>query len=134
LRRHGLRSVGTFIIGLPEESEESLSATLALALELDLDFMSLNMAVPRFGTPFRARALALGLADAGDLVMDQGGAEAFLPTRTLDRAAMLALKKRLVRRFYLRPSYLWRRLRAARGALEIAGQVSEGLALLRRNV
>ena len=133
-KRHGLRTVGTFIIGLPEESPETLRATLELAIELDMDFMSLNMAVPRFGTEFRKQAVALGLADERDLVMDQGGAEAFLPTRTLDRDTMLALKKSMVRRFYLRPSYLWRRLTSVRTARELGGQVREGLALLRRNV
>ena len=87
-----------------------------------------------FGTEFRKQAIALGLADELDLVMDQGGAEAFLPTRTLDRDTMLALKKSMVRRFYLRPSYLWRRLKSVRTASELSGQVREGLALLRRNV
>ena len=69
-----------------------------------------------------------------DLVMDQGGADAFLPTSTLDRATMLRLKKRMVRRFYLRPSYLWRRLRAIASPWELGAQLREGLALLRRNV
>lgn len=130
----GLRTVGTFIIGLPGETEDSLSKTLALALELEMDFMSLNMAVPRFGTPFRAQAIELGLASADDLVMDQGGEEAFLPTHTLDRAQMLGLKRRMVRRFYLRPSYLWRRLRGAGSLFELRAQAREGLALLRRNI
>lgn len=134
VKRHGLRSVGTFIIGLPEEDEASLRRTLELALELDLDFMSLNMAVPRFGTPFRARAVEMGLADPQDLVMDQGGADAFLPTRTLDRRTMLDLKKSMVRRFYLRPGYLWRRLRSVRSLTELRGQVREGLALISRNL
>lgn len=134
VRRHGIRTVGTFIIGLPEESEETLRATLELAFELKLDFMSLNMAVPRFGTPFRARALELGLAEQNELVMDQGGADAFLPTRTLDRQAMLDLKKRMVRRFYLRPGYLLRRIGSIRTAHELTAQFAEGLALLRRNV
>lgn len=133
-RAAGLRTVGTFIIGLPEESEATLRATLELAQELDLDFLSLNMAVPRFGTPFRARAIELGLADPRDLVMDQGGADAFLPTATLDRAQMLALKKRAIRRFYLRPGYLLRRLRSLTNLHELRAQVREGLALLARNV
>jgi radical SAM superfamily enzyme YgiQ (UPF0313 family) len=133
-KKHGLRTVGTFIIGLPEETEETLSRTLDLALRLPMDFMSLNMAVPRFGTPFRSRAVDLGLASTEDLVMDQGGASAFLPTSTLDRAKMLALKKRLVRRFYLRPSYLWGRLRSVSSWHELKSQVREGLALLRINV
>jgi radical SAM superfamily enzyme YgiQ (UPF0313 family) len=126
--------VGTFIIGLPGETEDSLSKTLGLALELEMDFMSLNMAVPRFGTPFRAQAIELGLASADDLVMDQGGAEAFLPTHTLDREEMLGLKRRMIRRFYLRPSYLWRRLRGAGSLFELRAQAREGLALLRRNL
>jgi radical SAM superfamily enzyme YgiQ (UPF0313 family) len=133
-KRHGLRTVGTFIIGLPEETEETLRETLELAIGLQMDFMSVNVAVPRFGTPFRKRALELGLADADDLVMDQGGEQAFLPTRTLDRDSMLALKKNMVRRFYLRPSYLWNRLRSVRSPWELAAQFREGLALLRRNV
>jgi len=134
VQRHGLRTVGTFIIGLPEEDEASLRRTLELALELELDFMSLNMAVPRFGTPFRRRALELGLARPDELVMDQGGAQAFLPTHTLDRRRMLELKRSMVRRFYLRPSYLWRRLTRVRSVHELRAQVREGLALLSRNV
>jgi len=131
--QHGLRTVGTFIIGLPEESRDTLEQTLALAVELDMDFMSLNMAVPRFGTPFRAQALALGLVERDDLVMDQGGAEAFLPTKTLDREAMLALKKQMVRRFYLRPRYLVRRLASVGSLRELRAQLVEGWELLRRN-
>ena len=133
-KRHGLRTVGTFIIGLPEETEDTLTKTLELAIALDMDFMSVNMAVPRFGTPFRAQAVELGLADPDDLVMDQGGADAFLPTRTLDRGTMVALKKKMIRRYYLRPSYLWKRLTSAGSAWELGAQIREGLALLRRNV
>lgn len=129
----GLRTVGTFVIGLPEETQASLDSTLKLAIELDLDFMSLNMAVPRFGTDFRSRAVESGIADRGNLVMDQGGQEASLQTGTLDRADMLAMKKKMVRAFYLRPSYLWRRLRTVKSFGELTGQVREGLALLGRN-
>jgi anaerobic magnesium-protoporphyrin IX monomethyl ester cyclase len=129
----GLRTVGTFVIGLPEETQESLESTLKLAIRLNLDFMSLNMAVPRFGTDFRSKAVDAGLTQRGDLVMDQGGQEATLQTGTMDRAAMLAMKKKMVRAFYLRPSYLWRRLRSVKSLGELTGQVREGFALLGRN-
>jgi len=134
VKRHGLRTVGTFIVGLPEEDAESLRRTLELAVELDLDFLSLNMAVPRFGTAFRRQAIELGLCDEDDLVMDQGGADAFLPTKHLERAQMLQLKKEMVRRFYLRPRYLMRRLRDVASPGELARQAREGLSLLRRNL
>ena len=45
-----------------------------------------------------------------------------------------ALKKKMIRRYYLRPSYLWKRLRSAGSAWELGAQIREGLALLRRNV
>jgi len=134
VKRHGLRTVGTFIVGLPEEDAASLRRTLELAVELDLDFLSLNMAVPRFGTPFRRQAIELGLCGEDDLVMDQGGADAFLPTKHLERAEMLQLKKEMVRRFYLRPRYLVRRLSSVANPGELARQAREGLSLLRRNL
>ncbi|MCA8980762.1 MAG: radical SAM protein [Planctomycetes bacterium] len=132
-RRNKLRTVGTFIIGLPEETESSLHATLKLAIDLDMDFLSLNVAVPRFGTPFRTRAIELGLANSHELVMDQGGEDAFLPTLTLDRVRMLELKRSMVRKYYLRPGYLLRRLLAVRTWHELKGQVREGFALLAKN-
>lgn len=132
-KRLGLRTVGTFIIGLPEDTEDTLDASLELAVELELDFLSLNVAVPRFGTPFRQQALDMGLCEESDLVMDQGGAEAFLPTLALDREGMLKLKRRMVRRFYMRPGYLWRRLREVKSVRELRQQVREGLALMARN-
>ena len=43
------------------------------------------------------------------------------------------LYRRLNRRFYLRPRYLWRRLCDARSVGELTRQAREGWALLRRN-
>jgi uncharacterized radical SAM superfamily protein len=130
----GLRTVGTFIIGLPEETQESLDVTLKLAMNLKLDFMSLNMAVPRFGTDFRSQAIDSGLADREALVMDQAGSDACLNTQKLDRKTMLAMKKKMVRRFYFRPSYLMHRVRSVESFAEFVGQVREGFSLLARNV
>ena len=133
-KRAGLRTVGTFILGLPEETEASLEHTLQLALDLELDFLSLNVAVPRSGTAFRDSALKLGLCEAEDLVMDQGGADGFLPSRTLTSTEVVRLKRRFNRRFYLRPGYLLKRLRSIASAYELYAQAREGAALLRRNL
>jgi hypothetical protein len=46
---------------------------------------------------------------------------------------MLALKKELVRKFYLRPGWLARRALDVRGPRELARQLREGWALLSRN-
>jgi len=130
---HGLRTVGTFVVGLPDETEGSLERTLDFALELELDFMSINVAVPRFGTPFRRDVIAAGLVKHDELVMDQSGATVALPTKALTRAEVARFKRRMVRRFYLRPRWLWRRMRDVSGPREFIAQAREGFALLSRN-
>lgn len=132
-RASGLRTVGTFIIGLPGETEETIQKTVDYAIELRMDFASFNVAVPRFGTAFRGEAIDRGFADPTQRVMDQGGATATMPTATLSRDRMLQLKQHAIRRFYLRPSYLARRLASVRTFHELQSQVREGVALLRRN-
>ena len=132
-RQAGIRTVGTFILGLPEETRETLEATIDLACRLPLDFASFNVAVPRHGTALRSQARDQGLIQ--DLrTMDQAGSRVAMPSHHLDRDTVLRLKQKAIRRFYLRPSYLWRRLTAVRSWYELKAQVREGLALLRRNV
>ena len=46
----GLRTAATFILGLPEETAETLQATIDFACSLPADYASFNVAVPRAGT------------------------------------------------------------------------------------
>jgi len=133
IQKAGIRTVGTFILGLPEDTRETLEATIRLACELPLDFASFSVAVPRYGTPLRDQAQAEGLI--GDLrVMDQSGATIAMATRTLSREEVMRFKRRAVRRFYLRPGYLLHRALSVNSFAELAAHVREGLALAARNV
>lgn len=128
----GIRTVGTFLLGLPEETRETLEATAGLACDLPLDFASFNVAVPRYGTLLRGQAKREGLIE--DLrSMDQSGAQVAMATRHLTQAQVLELKQKAVRRFYLRPRYLWRRLRTLASWWEFKSQIQEGFALIWRN-
>jgi len=130
-RRLGIRTVGTFILGLPEETADTVEETLSLAKSLECDFASFNLAVPRMGTDLRRQALADGLAQAGDFSMDQTGRNIAMPTRCLSREEMHRLRRRFILGFYLRPSYLWRRLRKLGSWYELRAQISEGWAMLK---
>jgi hypothetical protein len=65
--------------------------------------------------------------------MDQSGATIALNTRTLGRDDVERLKRKMIRRFYLRPSWLWRRIRDISSPREFVAQAREGIALLSRN-
>ena len=131
-REAGVRTVATFIVGLPEDTEESIRATMALARRLEPDFVSYNVAVPRAGTGLRETALREGLAEPG-VNADQAGETVALRTRTLGRDRVAALKRQAVRDFYLRPGYLLRRLRSAADARALLAETREGLSLLLKN-
>jgi radical SAM superfamily enzyme YgiQ (UPF0313 family) len=126
-----LRTAATFILGLPEETADSLRGTIDFACSLPADYASFNVAVPRAGTRLREDAVAAGLIDEGLVVMDQSGFEPTLGTRGLSTRELAAWRRRAVARFYLRPGYVWRRLRHLRSRTEFLTQAREAASLLR---
>ena len=107
---HGIRTVATVILGLPEESQDTFEETMDFLKELDPDFASFNVAVPRMGTPIRETALELGLIDHDFQIMDQSGHEVAMPTMTLSRQQIAAIKRRAIRDFYFNFRYFRKRL------------------------
>lgn len=130
-RESGIRTVATFVIGLPEETLETASETIDFLKELDCDYASFNVAVPRVGTALRRNAVSEGLIDSAEMVMDQSGVTIAMPTRTLDRDTVKRLRTEAIRSFYLRPGYLWRRLVSIRSWYELREQISEGMVLVK---
>jgi len=130
-RRLGIRTVGTFILGLPEETAETVEETLDFAKSLECDFASFNLAVPRMGTELRKQVLEEGLLEEKTFSMDQTGRNIAMPTRLLSRDEMHRLRRRFILGFYLRPSYLCRRLWRLKSWYELRAQVVEGWEMLR---
>lgn len=131
---HGMRTVATVIIGLPEETAASFQRTLDFLKQVSCDFASFNVAVPRMGTPLRQQALAQKLISPELHVMDQSGSEVAMPTLTLTRAQINAMHQRAVREFYFNTNYLWRRLRKLRSFDEARIHLRQGYGLLRNYI
>jgi uncharacterized radical SAM superfamily protein len=128
---HGMRTVATVIIGLPEETEASFQRTLDFLKKVRCDFASFNVAVPRLGTPLRQQAIAQKLISPSLQVMDQSGSEVAMPTLTLSREQINAMHQRAVREYYFKLSYLINRLRHLRSFDEARIQLRQGYGLLR---
>jgi len=126
----GLRTVATFVLGLPEETEDTARETIAFARELDCDFASFNIAVPRMGTLLRQIAIQEGLIRPDIMMMDQAGSTITMPSRHLTKARLGELRKQAIQSFYLRPGYLWKRLIRISTLYELREQLFEGWALL----
>lgn len=133
-RQAGLETTATVIVGLPGESAADIEATMDFVCELDPDYLSVHTAIPRAGTRLRRQMVEEGLVSEELANMDQSGETSVVSSDTLEPDAILALRKRFNRRFYLRPKYLARTLYGnLRKPARLLGQAKHGAALLMRN-
>lgn len=116
-RRLGIRTLGTFILGLPGQDLQAIQQVITLALELDPDFVSFNVYVPRKGTAVRAD-LGADLPD-DEVVLDQTGATVLVSKCGVSPEELKNCRDMAVRRYYLRPGYMWRRLLGIRTVYDL---------------
>lgn len=124
-RENRVRTVGTFIIGLPGESRESILRTIKLAKGLKLDYASFNVAAPAFGSRLRAEALSKNWVDRNNVEMDSAKGTPLWKNQELSNEEISKLHRRALISFYLDPRYLIKRLLAIRNLGEIGRAVRE---------
>jgi radical SAM superfamily enzyme YgiQ (UPF0313 family) len=128
----GITIHGTFILGLPGETRETIQETIAFAREVDPHTIQVSLAAPYPGTALYEEARARGWLLTEDLVDGRGQQEAALGYPHLGRAEIFRSVEEFYRRFYFRPRKL---ITLAAGALSdrrvLARRLSEGRDFLR---
>lgn len=127
--RIGIETVGTFIIGLPEETHETMAETLRLLKTIKLDYASFNVAVPRIGTALREEAVASGMVDRDFDVMDQSGSDIAMPSRGLTKEEISGYRREAVSCFYFNARYILRRLMKIRSLYDFTRQLNQAISL-----
>ena len=105
-RELGVTIHGTFIMGLPGETQETIKETIAFAKEVNPHTLQVSLAAPYPGTFLYKQALEKGwLDDANaDLVNDSGVQLAPLSYPGLSHTEIFNSVETFYRSFYLRPS------------------------------
>jgi hypothetical protein len=121
-RKHRIRTVATFIIGLPGETRQTYDQTMKLALELDPDFASFNLPVAKPLTPLKymAEKENWDISRQGDQSNEAG-----IVSSEVSPEMMKQWQKEAVRKFYLRPEYLIKRLLSMRSLTELRINLQE---------
>ncbi|OVE80455.1 hypothetical protein BVY02_00140 [bacterium J17] len=133
-REHGVKTLATFIVGLPGTSYEENASILDFAVKIAPTYASFNVLIPRMGTETRELAKNKNWIVAEDGLMDQSGSFASMRTESLSADEIIALHRKIVRGFYFRPSYLFNRLMELRNYYQLRTAFRNAFALFRQSV
>ncbi|MGH7325855.1 MAG: hopanoid biosynthesis associated radical SAM protein HpnJ [Candidatus Rokuibacteriota bacterium] len=102
----GIKIHGTFIMGLPGETRETIEATIRFAQQINPDTLQVSLAAPYPGTALYREAVARGWLGERDLVDERGVQAAVLGYPHLPHTEIFASLDAFYRRFYFRPRKL----------------------------
>ena len=104
----GLTIHGTFILGLPGETLETIEETTRYAMELNPHTIQVSLAAPYPGTFLYKQATENGWFSGTDMLLDDGGNQiAQLSYPHLSSATIFDKVEEMYRRFYFRPGKIW---------------------------
>jgi hopanoid biosynthesis associated radical SAM protein HpnJ len=109
-RRLGIVIHGTFILGLPGETTETIEKTIRFAKEINPHTIQVSLAAPYPGTTLYRQAVENGWLqenDAQNLVNAKGVQLAAISYPHLSKEEIFHSMETFYKRFYLRPSKIW---------------------------
>jgi anaerobic magnesium-protoporphyrin IX monomethyl ester cyclase len=133
-KKAGIKVVGAFILGYPGETKESAQRTINFAKEINPNTAAFFIAVPYPGTELFRLALEKKYIKKPINWLTFAPLSREMPPMdipNMTRKELLALKKKAYRSFYLRPSYILRKLLEVRN-IDDAKSLLSGFALFRR--
>jgi hopanoid biosynthesis associated radical SAM protein HpnJ len=99
----GIAIHGTFILGLPGETRETIAETIRFATEIDPDTIQVSLAAPYPGTALYEEAQRNGWLETEDLVDGSGVQVSAIGYPHLSRPEIFRSVDQFYRRFYFRP-------------------------------
>jgi len=134
----GLQTIGYFMIGSPGETPETIGKTIEFAKKLKLDFAQFSVTMPFPGT--RLYELYLDEGKGENIPWESfvyagtdGRVTPVFESDQLSRSALNYWVKRAYKEFYLRPSYLWQRIRRISSMGDLKVNI-KGLSLLLESI
>jgi len=123
-KRVGITIHGTFILGLPGETRETIAETIRFAREIDPHTIQVSLAAPYPGTALYAEAQRNGWLESEALVDGEGVQQSALGYPHLPRTEIFQSMDLFYRRFYFRP----------RKMISLAGEMVRDPQVMRRRL
>lgn len=111
--RQGLRSLATFILGFPEETEADMEETFRLARELKASYTAFYFLTPYPGTPIYHTAVENGWVDPDHIAPERfSHRQSELPVMAIEHSPerLTRIRRRFQNRFFFRNYASWRNI------------------------
>ena len=129
IKKNKIKIYNYFVLGLPWETEETAKATIDFAIELDSDYASFYTATPLPGTNYFAYAMLNHLI-TDNMDFKNAYYQPVVRSHTLSKERIFELHKMAVRKFYLRPKFIFKTLLSIRSIAELKNYAKTALQLL----
>jgi len=132
LNKYKIKILGYFIIGLPGEDRESILKTIELSKQLNIDIASFTIATPDIGSRLREEALQKSWIPS-DLDIFNSSDFPVIETEKLSKKEVWELRKRAIKEFYFRPSYIINKFFQIRTFKELKMTISNAIYLFKKS-
>lgn len=129
-KQAGIRTTGTFMIGVPNETRDTMEASIRFAKEIDLDMLQLSFFTPFPGSELSRDIEKFGTLDRDYSKMNVFGNIVFVP-HGLTREDLITYYKRFYREFYLRPKTVLSFLRDLESPRDLIAYAGGALAVMK---
>lgn len=126
-KKVGLLVHGTFMIGLPGETKQTIEDNFKLAVKLDLDSIQFSVATPYPGTEFWEYLKEKGWLINTDYMDENGLQQAVYSYPNLGREEIEHAAEVLHKKFIFRQRFIWKTLRLALSSKDEARRAAKGL-------
>lgn len=111
----GIQTIGYFMIGLPHETAETIQRTIEFAKKLDVTWAQFSITIPLPGSELYRQAIVInpGLDDEWDKLVYESLSDMDMPflfSKDLSEIDLVYWRRRAYKEFYIRPSYILKRL------------------------
>jgi hopanoid biosynthesis associated radical SAM protein HpnJ len=116
----GILIHGTFILGLPGETRESIEETIRFAQDMNPETLQVSLASPYPGTAFYDFVTSNGFLTVDSLVDETGYQKCTVSYPEVSADEIFKAVETFYRRYYFRPAYIWKSLKKMASSREEA--------------
>jgi len=134
VRKHGMDTVLFCVVGFPGETHQTIKNTIKFLKSIDTTFITLGIAVPAPGTEFFRHLDENGYLHHKDWSKYDPMQAPVFSYPNLSSEDIAFYSRYGLKQFYLRPTYIWRRLKTIRSVHEVKMYATNFFGFVRRYV